>query len=161
MKADIDRDSEFGLIPILLLALIIAIAFCITWRKQDTFDVLRALQKESSIVVEEAGESSTEFLFTLSISTLKHSFDLNNIYEALKGTRCRLVSTADSAHPSYRTLGLAVPKNPHGWVSRPYLLVVVVGVLSGICMSQGPALYNYYNLLVLQTYSYVQAFTSK
>ena len=107
----------------------------------DPLDVIRALRSDTSMVVDSVGETSTEHLFTVSISTLKQTFDLNLIYNQLRGTNCRLVSTADSAHPSFRKLGLAVPKQGPSMCSAS--VVVVMGIVMGVGVFQIPVIYNY------------------
>lgn len=155
MKGDIVEPSTellaYGFAVLAALALLFVIKCLhvlissVFTSEVDRFRVHRLLSNDS-IIVEEAGESSTEYLFTLNISTLTEFFDLNLIYDKLQGTNCRLYSTADSANPSFRKLGLAVPKKSEsslGFGSSLFVLVFI-GCGSAIIVSQVPVLYNYF-----------------
>ena len=147
MKADIieeDSSEWFDVAVLTLAAFGILCLFLIrhaALRCTDPFDVLRKFPDES-LVVEQVGETSTEYLFSISISTLKENFDLNMIYNALRGTKCRLISTADSAHPSYRKLGLAVPKST-SHASLSSLTIISMAVAAAMLVFELQKVYNW------------------
>ena len=165
MKGNIDSNENAAItdIAVIVTILFLSVLFLntIPIKLKPQHDVLiNRLKRDSTIVVEEAGESSTEYLYTLSISTLQQSFDLNMIYEQLRGTGCRLVSTADSAHPSYRKLSITIPKTP---TSRWYtivgfsgLMTLVLGLSFCILIFQIPMLYNYFSPWIVQLNGFIQ-----
>ena len=167
MKGDIRDTSlhfgtmELGVFSLFLGALILLLLFT-QKRSSDSHDVLRALTSNPSIVVEPAGETSTEHLFSLSISTLAPTFDLNMIYSRLRGTGCRVMSTADSAHPSFRKLTIAVPKTAPsscGVFGSSSIVVALGGIIMGVCMFLIPDLYNYFDPWILEIHELIQTQT--
>lgn len=155
--------AEITILVTILFVSVLFINTILAKLKPDPHKLINSLKRDPSMVIEDAGESSTEYLFTLSISTLQQSFDLNMVYEQLRGSGCRLVSTADSAHPSYRKLSIFIPKSTSsGWyavLGVSALTTLVLGISLTILAFQVPMLYNYFTPWILKINDFVQTQT--
>tara|TARA_B100000787_G_scaffold87028_1_gene64248 strand:+ start:5161 stop:5670 length:510 start_codon:yes stop_codon:yes gene_type:complete len=143
MKGSIDSGT-LHVEPLVLLAgtlfLVGLIWFIGHCRRESPVAALHALRRNSSLVIDDAGETSTEHLYDISISATQEYFDLNLIYGALLGAGCRVMSTADSNHPNHRRLSLAIPKRSGSSLSlwKPALF----GIVGGVIVFNMPVLYN-------------------
>ena len=81
-------------------------------RKVDLYGrVASILKDESYIEAEDAGETNSNYLFSISISAITQHFDLNEFVCKMSKLGCSVLSTADTDNPSFRKLTVQVPKN--------------------------------------------------
>jgi hypothetical protein len=145
MKGSVDAPPIHNILGV--VGVMVAVGILLLWtlcrsRKNGVVeDALRDLRSNSAVVVDDAGETSTERLYDISISAIREHFDLNLIYGPLQEAGCRLLSTADANHPNHRTLSLAIPKRPASAPNMAYA-TALFGVCAAVLVFNVPVLYN-------------------
>ena len=110
----------------------------ILWRiriastKPDYGQIVTFLKGLQGIESEDAGETSSSYLFNISVSAVTQHFDLNGFVQKMNRLGCSVLSTADTNNPSFRTLTVQVPKRGRG-IGLP--VFVCIGCLLGTVLA--------------------------
>ena len=100
-----------------IICIVTGIILIIIWRIMisssvpDYGRVVSFLKGLQGIEAEDAGETSSSYLFNVSVSAITQHFDLNAFVEKMRRLGCSVLSTADTNNPSFRTLTVQVPKS--------------------------------------------------
>ena len=139
MKASVIEETTTTLNEYYLVgACICVVVFMVAMKaaispKRDLYGTVASILKdEQHIESEDAGETNSSYLFSVSISAITQHFDLNEFVQKMSTLGCSVLSTADSNNPSFRKLTVQVPKKE----ARAGLLTVVLAgmLIGGVCM---------------------------
>lgn len=113
--------------------------------------VASILKDEPYLEAEDAGETNSSYLFSISISAITQHFDLNEFVRKMGELGCSVLSTADTDNPSFRKLTVQVPKQKGGVGLTTFL---VTGMTIGGCI-----MVYYHQEELYNTFPFVETIT--